>query len=274
MKITEVMAKSVLTKSKLPASDYCINPFVGCGHGCKYCYATFIGRWKGHEEEWGTYVDVKVNSAGVLAGELAKEPKKGLVLLGSMTDAYQPLEKRFGLTRELLRLLAASDFPISILTKSDLVLRDLDILRQARTCEVGFSISYLDDHYRRALEPCASSIERRLAALEKCHAAGLVTYAFVGPIFPGVTDLSAILDRVRPHVSFLMAEALNIRCGNWARLESVLKDLVGSDLAEYRKRVLSSDFWAEQESVFRTFCQKWGIRNAGFFRHEVKRGVA
>ena len=123
MDVKEINAKSVLTKSNLPESDYCINPYVGCLHGCKYCYARFMRRFTGHKEKWGEFLDVKINAPQVLEKELSrKKRKKGRVLLGRVTDAYQPVERKYKITRELLKILLRHQFPVSILTKSDLVL--------------------------------------------------------------------------------------------------------------------------------------------------------
>jgi len=102
--IKEIESKSVLTKSNLPETDYCINPYVGCLHNCVYCYARFMKRFTNHAESWGDFLDIKTNAVKVLENELQKA-KKGLVLLSSVTDPYQPIEKKIELTREILKKL-------------------------------------------------------------------------------------------------------------------------------------------------------------------------
>lgn len=271
MKVAEVDAKSVLTKSKLPASEYCINPYLGCSHGCKYCYSRFIGRWRGHREPWGSYVDVRKSAPVVLQEELRRVKKKGLVLLGSVTDAYQPLEHRYGLTRNMLGQLVEAGFPISILTKSDLVTRDIDILKKADYCEVGFSVSFLDDYVRHKMEPGAASIDRRLAALKKIHDEGIRTYVFVGPIFPELTDFKDILSRVSADVDFVMGESLNIWCGNWTSLEPVLSELLCEHVRIYKRMIMSDTVWENIEGLFRERCTALGLPLEGFFRHRPHR---
>lgn len=146
MIIREIQSKSIITKSELPESEYCLNPYIGCSHGCIYCYARFMKRFTGHSEPWGDFVDIKMN-APELARNSVKKIKKagGVVLIGSVTDAYQPIEKKYQLTRNVLIELLKEDIPISILTKSALVTRDIDLLSQFSCCSVGLTITTTDE---------------------------------------------------------------------------------------------------------------------------------
>lgn len=147
-RIKEIEAKSILTKSGIPGVDYCINPYVGCFHACKYCYATFMKRFTGHTEAWGSFVDVKVNAPDVLQKQL-KNKVKGRVMVSSVTDAYQPIEAKYKLTRKCLEILLQNQFPVDILTKSPLVLRDLDLIKKFKDIEVGVTITTNDDKIRK-----------------------------------------------------------------------------------------------------------------------------
>ena len=138
----EILAKSVLTKSGI--SDYCVNCYVGCTHACVYCYARFMKRFSGHEEPWGKFVDAKVNAPEVLAREV-KRKKPGGVFVSSVCDAYQPMEKRYGLTRECLKILIDAGFHPGILTKSKLVTRDFDILQGHSNCDLGCTLTTMDE---------------------------------------------------------------------------------------------------------------------------------
>ena len=138
--VREIKAKSVLTKSGIPGIDYCINPYVGCFHGCRYCYATFMKRFTGHQEPWGSFVDVKVNAPAILPKQLARA-RRGNVLISSVTDGYQPIESKYKLTRQCLEVLLEYQFPVDILTKSPLVLRDMDIMEKFKEIEVGLTIT-------------------------------------------------------------------------------------------------------------------------------------
>ncbi len=179
----EVEARSILNKSKI--FDYCVNPYTGCQVGCRYCYARlFIPRYTGHSEPWGSFVDVKKNSVEVLRRQL-RRAKKGVVWVSSVCDPYQPLERRYELTRRLLQELLAADFPVNIQTKSALVVRDIDLFRQFEEIEVGFTITTDDDRIARLFEPGASAVGERIEALRKLKGASLKTFAFLGPLLPG-----------------------------------------------------------------------------------------
>ncbi|MCX6649766.1 MAG: radical SAM protein, partial [Candidatus Bathyarchaeota archaeon] len=166
MEIGEIRCKSILGRSGIGGMDYAVNPYLGCGHACAYCYARFMRRMGHPGEAWGSFVDVKVNAVERLREEAAKKPR-GRVLLSSVTDAYQPIEAKYRLTRGCLEVLLEHGYRVDVLTKNDLVLRDLDLLRRFDEVEVGFTITALDDAVRMAFEPGASSIQARLDALKR-----------------------------------------------------------------------------------------------------------
>lgn len=268
MQIKEIKAKSVLTKSKLPKSDYCINPYIGCLHGCKYCYARFMKRFTGHKEDWGEFLDIKINAPQILEKELCRKgTKKGIVLLGSVTDAYQPIERKYGITRSLLKLLLQHQFPVSILTKSDLVLRDIDILKRFHNCEVGLTITSIDDKLRRHIEPKSSPVKNRLKALKQMHDEGIRTYAFLGPIFPLLTDLEQIFRVLHKSIDFFMAESLNVRCGNWTEIENVLKREYPQMPKNYKEITKNDAHWTEVEAKLQSLSKEYSVPMTGFYRH-------
>ena len=182
-KIKEIKAKSILNKSKV--FDYCINPYTGCQINCRYCYARlFMRRYSGHREAWGEFVDVKINAPQILRKQL-ENARKGTVWISSVCDPYQPLEAKYELTRRCLEELLRKQFPVTIQTKSKLVLRDLDLLQAFETVEVGFTITTDDEKLARLFEPGAVSVNERLEALQAIHDTGIKTFAFVGPLLPG-----------------------------------------------------------------------------------------
>jgi DNA repair photolyase len=180
--VREIFCKSALNKSRIYGVDYAVNPYLGCQHGCAYCYARFMVRYHRQEAPWGAFVDVKINSPTVLSKQLSK-PQGGVVLLSSVTDPYQPIEETYELTRKMLKTLAGHPCSVSILTKSSLVLRDLDIFQRFNDCEVGFTITTLNDAVKTCFEPHTSSIEERLNALKALYDGGVSTFAFLGPCF-------------------------------------------------------------------------------------------
>lgn len=203
--IREILAKNVLTKTGIEGYDYCINPYVGCAHGCRYCYASFMKRFTGHMEPWGEFVDVKVNAPEVLYRQL-RRARKGSVLIGTVTDPYQPVEKSYRITRRCLEALLEYQFPINILTRSPLVERDVDLFKQFNEISVGLSITTDREEIRRIFEPHSPSIESRTKALKMLHDHGIPNYIFVGPMLPlnpgrllgmitGIID-EALIDRL------------------------------------------------------------------------------
>ena len=211
MDVTEIIIKSALVRSKIPGVDFVINPYLGCAHGCRYCYAVFMRRYSRHHVEapWGSFVEVKVNLLDILRSELRRKKQPGRVLLASVCDPYQPLEGRYRLTRGCLEILREHGWGIDLLTRSPLVTRDLDILREAPEVSVGFSIPTDDDQVRHILEPQAPPIAARLQALETLHAAGLHTWVFVAPLLPMQPE--RLYEAIAPHIDHLMVDSLNYR---------------------------------------------------------------
>jgi len=222
--IRETWCKSALTISKLPGIEYSLNPYVGCQHACVYCYVPSVMHLK--RDEWGKTVHAKVNIPSVLQKEIKKR-SRGIVGISTSTDAYQPAEKRYELTRKCLMVLARHDWPVDILTKSDLVLRDIDILARLSDVRVGFTIPTLNDKSRRLLEPHAPSIERRLSALRECGENGLRTYVFCGPLFPDV-EKEGVKNCVDVFIDAgaeeIIIDSFHLKRGIWESMASVIPD--------------------------------------------------
>jgi len=184
IKVNEVACKSILSKSGL--SDWTINCYAGCEHGCRYCYARFIKRFTHHREPWGAFVDVRINAPQVLERQV-KRAKPGRVILSSVCDGWQPLEEKYRLSRECVRLLIENRWPVGILTKSPLVSRDFDLLGRGEV-DLGATVSIRDERVRRIVEPEASPTEERLEMLADAARRGIEIWAFLGPFLPGLND--------------------------------------------------------------------------------------
>ncbi len=254
--VREVQAKGILTTSNLPVCDFSANPYTGCTHGCRYCYASFMKRFTGHDEAWGEFLDVKLWPP-------IKRPEKYAgkeVFIGSVTDPYLPEEAEHRRTRALLEELRGVSVKLSIQTKSDLVLRDLDLISQFSDARVGFSVNTLDEGFRAAMDRGAP-IERRLAAMEAFHDAGVRTTCFVSPIFPGITDVGAIVERVRGICNLVWLENLNLRgafkADILAWVAEARPDLTPLYDAIYRKG--DTSFWQELDSEIAAFAQARGL---------------
>lgn len=204
--IRDIETKNIMTKSTLPVGGYSVNPYVGCTHGCKYCYASFMKRFTGHTEPWGTFLDVK-------HWPIIKNPQKykgQRVVIGSVTDGYLPQEAQFRNTRKLLEQLKNSGAELLICTKSDLILRDLDLLKEMGKVTVSWSINTLEEAFQSDMDN-AVSVERRLDAMKQVYDAGIRTVCFISPVFPGITDFEAIFHRVKEQCDLVWLENLNLR---------------------------------------------------------------
>ena len=209
MQVAKIRAKNILSRSKIGSGGYAINPYVGCPHGCIYCYAEFMRGVTGHEEVWGEFLDVKEFDTASLV-KFAASHGGERVFMSSVTDCYNPYEAQFGATRKVLETLAGSDVNLQILTKSNLVTRDIDLLQTMPNVRVGVSLSVIDESLRRMLEPRASSVAARIAAIKMLRAAGAKTYIFVAPIFPQITPVFDIISRYGNAADEIWFDRLNL----------------------------------------------------------------
>ena len=203
--VQEVPARKIITKNDSPdiSFDRSINPYRGCEHGCIYCFArpthAFLGLSPGLDFE--TKLFAKTNAAEALERELA-DPKYQVktIAIGTNTDPYQPIERRYRIMRRILEVLSETNHPVGIVTKSALILRDLDILKpmaERGLVKVALSVTTLDRQLARAMEPRASTPDKRLETVQRLNDAGVPTSVMVAPILPGLTDMEMerILER-------------------------------------------------------------------------------
>jgi DNA repair photolyase len=224
VEIREVHCKSVLNKSGI--ADWAVNCYAGCEHGCLYCYARFATRFSHPGERWGSFVDVKVNAPQVLAVEAGKK-RIGRVFVSSVCDGWQPVEEKYGLTRQCLEILLRRGYPVTILTKSALAGRDVNLLVGKVGVELGVTLTSLDETMTRLTEPGSSSPAERLILLQQAKKRGVRTYAFLGPLLPDLSDKEEDLFQLvravkEAGVDFLYADRLNPRYGVWPALHSLL----------------------------------------------------
>jgi len=227
-------------------------------------------RFTNHEEPWGTFVDVKVNAAALFEKDFKKTKSGNGAFFGSVTDCYQPLEAKYQLTRSILQQIADHPdrvFRPSILTKSDLVLRDADLLKRIPGASVGFSITLTNEKSRRLFEPCGSPIKQRIAALQELHEAGIETYAFLGPILPGITDLPTIFASLEGSVDYVYGETLNIHCGNMPEILRAVTTFDRRLRQEFDRNIRSRAYWESVEEEFHSLAKMHRIEVAGFFHH-------
>lgn len=269
MVIKEINTKSVLTKSNLPVSDYSVNPYVGCSHACKYCYASFMKRFTNHPERWGTFVDMKY-------WDTIKNPKKYAgkeLFIGSVTDPYMPIEEEYKRTRALLEEMQGSGCRISIATKSDLVLRDMDLIKAFPDARVSWSINTLDENFRSEMDHSVS-IERKIRAMQQFHETGIRTTCFISPIFPGITDVESIILRTKDYCNLVWLENLNLRGDYKKVILSYIKEK-HPDLYPLYDEIYNKgkkDYWEKLNEEIAGFCAEQKLE---YLRNDdsQKRGI-
>lgn len=267
MNVKEIKASSIITKSNLPDSDYVVNPYVGCMHSCIYCYASFMKRFTGHDELWGKFVDVKINTAELVPEKTLKYKGKS-IFLSSVTDPYLSFERKYKLTRRILEKLIPLEPNLGIQTKSDLIVRDIDLLKQFKNCEAGLTITATDDYIRKQVEPFTASIPNRINALKELKKAGIKTYVFIGPIFPFLTDWKEIIKQTRDYADFYMFENLNVKGNIWNNVKIWLKQKHPELIKKYEEIYFSkNNYWDDVENEIKEFCNKNNIDCRIYFHH-------
>jgi DNA repair photolyase len=248
MIIREIQAKSILSPSKV--HQYSINPYVGCQHNCSYCYARYMKKYTDHKEPWGKFVDIKINAADLLQKEIERMKsgrackKPGHVWISGVCDPYQPQEAVYKITRRCLEILVKNNWPVSVQTRSPLVLRDIDVLTQGKYLEAGLSITTADDNIRKLFEADAPAISERVRALDELHKAGIHTFAMIAPALPGAEGLAEIL---AGKVDYVLVDRMNYHHADWI----------------YRKYKLegkmTDEFFRRTGQQISSWCKKYGI---------------
>ena len=266
LKIKEIVTRGYIHPSKLPGYDYVINPYVGCPHRCMYCYAEFMKRFSGHDDPWGTFTDVKIRSTSVKPIAL----QGASVFLSSVTDCYNPLEEKYCLTRKLLQQLGPSGAKITILTKSDLVLRDIDVLKNLPNVTVGFSMNTENDSFRREIEPLASTPLERLHALKTLRENGIKTWVHVAPVFPVLTDWKALLESAMAHVDHFSFENLKLRAAALPRVMLYITQKHRQLKPLYQQIYEQNDmtYWRNLRREILAFCNTYKINAAVYFKEK------
>ena len=270
MKIKEIESKSIIVKSNLPEGDFVINPYTGCSHACLYCYARFMKRFTNHSEPWGDFVDVKINAPDLIP-ENTEKFKNKLIVIGSVTDPYQPLEEKYKLTRQILQKLIPLQPHLDVITKSDLVLRDIDLLKQFHKCNVAISASFLDDRAKNKLEPKSISIKKRLDALKELHKTGIKTVLFVSPIFPEVSDWAKSIDLTKDFVNQYWFENLNLYPSIRNEVYGFLKIYNPILVSRYKEIYsINSHYWDEIENEIENYCNQNKLNHRIYFHHKSR----
>ncbi len=261
----KIIVKDLVTKSNLPASDYVINPYVGCPHGCRYCYACFMKRFTGHSEEWGSFIDIKQCDKPISQKKLQGKS----VFLSSVTDCYNPFEEKYKITRNILEQLISIDCELNISTKSNLVLRDIDLLKQCKNLKVSISVNTLDEKFKNDMDN-ASSIQERLETLETLYKNGIYTVLFMSPVFPVITDYREIIEKTNKYVDEYWFENLNLRGSYKQDIISYMKRTSPHLLKLYNELYIDGnmEFWNSLSVEIEEYCNVHSIKHVNYFYHK------
>lgn len=217
MEIVKIRAKKAFTPTKLPGAKWVINPYIGCQHACKYCYAKFMCKWYNYGK-WGSWVVVKENLPELVKREFVK----GWVYMGSVSDVYQPIEKKIKLTQRVLKNMDKR-IKLSILTKSDLVLRDVNLFKKFKRIEIGLTVNSWSGELKKEIEPFSPSMKKRIEALKRLREEEIVNYAFISPVIPSLTDLGKVIQETKSFVDFYWIEILNLK-GSGSSFQRWIRD--------------------------------------------------
>ena len=266
MVIKEINCKTAISKCKFPNGGWAINPYVGCSHGCIYCYARFMKRFTKHTEKWGDFVDVKVNMPEVLSKEIRKERyKNGNIYIGTVTDPYQPLEEKYEITRKVLEILSKYPYPVSILTKSDLVLRDIDILKRFKNVDVNITLNTLDEDWKNLVEPNSPPIENRILTISKLKEENIKVYAMMGPFWPFFSDAEELVKTFKVlGIEEIYTESFNTIGGTFTEVEDRMAKYYPNILPRMKEILFNKDNFNNFYSLIREnlfeLSKRYGIK--------------
>ena len=274
MDIQVIQAKSILTLSKLPDADYVVNPYIGCRFGCIYCYASFMGRFVNEKVgDWGEYVYIKINAPDLLKKEIKKLKNKGKgksILFSSVTDPYQGIEAKYKLTRQCLKVLADYGFAgtVGILTKSDLVLRDVDVLRKIKHIDIGVTITSTNDTISRYFEKYAPAASVRLKTTKELNRLGFNTYVFVGPLLPHFVAKPKELDDLFKAIASTGNKDIYVEHIN---LSSYILERLKREMKNIDKDILNT-FYQSQDKSYREKLDKLVLNLVKKYRLNLRLG--
>jgi len=270
LQIKEIQAKSIIGSTQVPSADYVINPYTGCQFACMYCFASFMGRFVGEtNNNWGNYVYVKTNANELMEKDIKRLMKKSphpRVVLSTVTDPYQGVEKKYRLTRGILEVFAENNYQgrVGILTKSPMILDDLELLKTIPNLEVGMSITTTDDKLSRFLEVQAPLASARLRTLKKLNDAGIKTYVFVGPFLPHMKLKPELIDKLFSEIrkagtTDIKIEYLNLPKHVQPKMNKLLKE-ESQEIQEVYSTSQLKKYREEIEPILRDSLEKYGLK--------------
>ncbi len=265
LNIKEISVGNIFSKTSFKGYSYVINPYTGCASGCLYCHACFMQQFTNHTGElWGEFIDVKRWDGVVRTKRTVKDRN---ILMSTVTDPYNPVEKEYKNTRFILEKLHEIGCNLTICTRSDLVLRDIDIIKDMKA-NVVISINTLDENFVKGCEN-TTSIQGRLAALQKLHDEGIYTILSVSPIFPYITDFEEIIETSKDYINEYWFENLNLR----QPYKKTILDFIQRNYTEYYENYKeiyvekNREYWFFLKHNIMQYCRKNKLKYKIDFRH-------
>ena len=266
MKISYIEVKSILNKSKLNSIDYTINPYIGCEFACKYCYASYLSNLvKEDNDKWGQFVYVKKNAIELIKKELGKmilNYQTPNIMLSSATDPYQYVEAKEKITQKILKTFIEFNFKgqLMCLTKSPMILRDIDLLKEVKNLTVSFSICHNNEKIKNFFEPNTPSINSRFNALKIFNKRGFKTCIFIAPILPyyenHINELEELFKKIKDSgTNNVVCDLLNLY-GNMTRYKNCLKTSIKAQKL-YFDRATDKEYFKKMENIINELIQKY-----------------
>jgi len=266
--INEIKTERVLSPTGIDLADYTVNPYRGCTFGCHYCYVRFNKFARRSTLPYGKYVDVKINFLDLFHEQIKKiRPKK--ILIGAVTDPYQPVEKKYKFTRKILELCIEYDINIMLLTKSDLILEDIDLLKKIKQVTISMTIN--DPFIIKHLENHTPDLNTRIDVIGELNQNNIFTYAHVGPYFPKITHYQTFFEKLLQKTSRINFESLNFRMiSDWDYFESVLEKYEKGLTSLYQKlktdELFYQSYWNQLKNDIEKQNQIYNFKSTLLFR--------
>lgn len=258
MKVSVCSHRPIIKPGRVDGYAFQLDPYVGCQHHCYYCYALNQA-----ETDWDREVQIHRDLVGQLDDELSSlEPQP--IYIGWSSDAYQPVESEYQQTRSVLELLAGRGFSVCVLTKSDLVTRDINLYSRMPGSSVGISIAFDDEDVRQLFEANSPPNERRVGALKQLHDAGIETYILICPVMPFLTDVRKLIDNVAPYSDTIWFYALSVDARadrNWHNLQGILESHFPELVEAYSEIAFRADhaYWVGLRGELEGIRQEMGL---------------
>jgi DNA repair photolyase len=241
MEINEIKITRILNPTSIDLGEFVINPYKGCSLGCLYCYVKFNKVVMKETREWGSYVDVRVNAPDQLQKELVKhKPKR--VLMGSTTECFQPIERQYKITAQILELLNKNGVYYNILTRSPIILDYIPLLNQGYCEKIYFTVNNYDDSLKKVLEPGSDTFDKRIDTINKLLENKIPVIPYFSPILPFISNTDTIFDKITG-TDTIEFEGLNFNLGNITKIVEIISLMYPELKQKYEQLSADNSFY-------------------------------